>query len=39
MADVPAEWKNDSVATIEEHLRGMREHAEEFADQVERMLV
>jgi hypothetical protein len=39
MADVPSEWKNDNVARIQEHLRRMREHAEEFADQVERMLV
>jgi hypothetical protein len=39
VADVPAEWNNDSLPKIEGHLRALREHAEEFAEEVRRFLV
>jgi hypothetical protein len=38
-ADVPAEWNNDNVLKIERHLRAVREHAAEFADEIRRSLV
>ena len=38
-ADVPAEWNNGNVPRIEHHLRSVREHAAEFAEDVRRFLV
>jgi hypothetical protein len=38
-ADVPPEWNNGDVLKIESHLRAMRVHAEEFAEEVRRILV
>ncbi len=37
--DVPAEWNNDSLLKINRHLRTLREHAAEFAQEVQRILV
>lgn len=37
-ADIPQEWKNESGLRIQEHLISMRDHAEEFAEQVRRFL-
>lgn len=39
VADVPAEWNNDNLPKIERHLRTMRDHAGEFAEEVRRFLV
>jgi hypothetical protein len=39
VADVPAEWKNDNLPKIERHLRTVRDHAAEFAEEVRRILV
>jgi hypothetical protein len=39
VADVPAEWNNGTVNGIERHLRALREHASEFADEVRRFLI
>lgn len=39
MADVPAEWNNDNLPKIERHLRTVRDHAGEFAEEVRRFLV
>jgi hypothetical protein len=39
VADVPDEWNNDSLFKIERHLRSMREHAADFAEQIRRFLV
>jgi len=38
MADVPAEWNNDSLIKVERHLRTMRDHAAEFSEEVRRFL-
>lgn len=38
-ADVPVEWKNDNEARIDSHLSTIRDHAEEFAEQIRRFLV
>jgi hypothetical protein len=38
-ANVPREWNNGSLTRIEEHLRLVGEHAEEFAEEVKRRLV
>jgi hypothetical protein len=39
VADVPAEWNNDNLPKIERHLRTVRDHAGEFAEEVRRFLV
>jgi len=39
VADVPAEWNNDNLPKIERHLRAVRGHAGEFAEEVRRFLV
>jgi hypothetical protein len=39
VADVPAEWNNGNVPKIERHLRTVRDHAGEFAEEVRRFLV
>jgi len=38
-ADVPSEWNNDDVPKIGLHLGVMRDHAEEFAEEIRRFLV
>ncbi len=38
VVDVPAEWNNNGVAQIDRHLRTMRDHAGEFADEIRRFL-
>jgi hypothetical protein len=38
VADVPAEWNNDNVPKIARHLRTVRDHAVEFAEEVRRIL-
>lgn len=37
-ADVPEAWVNRDIARIEAHLRTLREHADEFIDEVRRKL-
>lgn len=37
-ADVPSEWNNDDVPKIGQHLCTMRDHAEEFAEEIRRFL-
>jgi hypothetical protein len=37
-AAVPIEWKTEHLTTILEHLRAVRDHATEFADEVRRRL-
>jgi hypothetical protein len=39
LTDVPAEWNNENVLKIERHLRAVREHRGEFAEEVRRFLV
>lgn len=39
MASVPTEWNNGSVAKIEAYLRVVREHGDEFAEEIRRVLV
>jgi len=39
VADIPVEWNNGIVAGIERHLRVMREHSSEFAEEIRRFLV
>ena len=39
VADVPAEWNNDNLPKIERHLRTVRDHPGEFAEEVRRFLV
>ena len=39
VADVPAEWNNDSLPMIERHLRAVRDRAAEFTGEVRRILV
>jgi len=39
VADIPVEWNNDNVPKIERHLRVVRDHAREFAEEVRRTLV
>jgi hypothetical protein len=39
VADVPAEWNNDNLQKIERHLRTVRDHAGEFAEEIRRFLV
>jgi len=36
---VPAEWNNMNESRIREHLLTVRDHAEEFAEQIRRFLV
>jgi hypothetical protein len=38
VAEVPAEWNNEIVPRIEEHLRTMSSHAVEFAEEIRRIL-
>ncbi len=38
-ADAPSEWNNDNEPRIRQHLASLRDHADEFADQVRRFLV
>lgn len=38
-ADVPAEWKNENGPRIVQHLSAVRDHAQEFAEQIRRFLV
>ncbi len=38
-ADVPPEWNNTNGPRIAQHLTEMRDHAEEFAEQIRRFLV
>jgi hypothetical protein len=38
-ADVPSEWNNEDVPRIGQHLNMMRNHAEEFAEELRRFLV
>jgi hypothetical protein len=38
VADIPTEWNNDSLRKIERHLRMVREHAAEFAEEIRRFL-
>jgi hypothetical protein len=39
LAEAPAEWNNEDGQKIAQHLCGVRDHAEEFAEQVRRFLV
>jgi hypothetical protein len=39
VADVPAEWNNESLIKIEQHLRTVRDRAGEFAEEIQRFLV
>lgn len=39
LAEVPAEWNNESVRRIQLHLEAVSEHAVEFAEEVRRRLV
>ena len=39
LADVPPEWNNEDGPKIGQHLGVMRDHAEEFAEEVRRFLV
>ncbi len=39
LAEVPAEWNNEDAGKIGMHLGAMRDHAEEFAEEVRRFLV
>jgi hypothetical protein len=39
VADVPPEWNNGNLPKIEQHLRTLRNHAGEFAEEVRRFLV
>lgn len=39
VADVPPEWNNGDPPKIELHLHAVRDHAEEFAEEVRRFLV
>jgi hypothetical protein len=39
LADIPAEWNNTNGPRIGEHLFAVRDHAEEFAEEVRRFLV
>jgi len=38
-AEVPTEWNNEDAQKIAQHLGTMRDHAEEFAEEVRRFLV
>lgn len=38
-ADVPPEWNNENSARIIQHLSLVRDHAEEFADEIRRFLI
>ena len=38
-ADVPSEWNNENAKKIAQHISIMRDHAEEFAEQIRRFLV
>jgi hypothetical protein len=37
-ADVPPEWNNGDESRISQHLLAVREHAEEFAEEIRRFL-
>ena len=39
VADLPSEWNNGTLAKIEAHLRTVRDHRLEFAEEVRRILV
>jgi hypothetical protein len=38
-ADIPPEWNNENGPKISEHFSSVRDHAEEFAEQIRRFLV
>jgi hypothetical protein len=38
IADVPGEWRDDSLPKIKEHLCAIRDHVAEFAEAVRRFL-
>jgi type III secretion system FlhB-like substrate exporter len=38
-SEAPPEWNNGTLLRIEAHLRLMREHAEEFAEEIRRRLI
>ncbi len=39
VTEAPVEWNNESWPIIEQHLRAVRDHAAEFAEEVRRILV
>ncbi|HWB86963.1 MAG TPA: HipA family kinase [Bryobacteraceae bacterium] len=39
VAEIPAEWNNDNLARIKQHLEAVRNRAAEFAEGVQRILV
>lgn len=39
VGDVPPQWDNDRLSRIASHLRTMREHAAQFADEIRKRLV
>lgn len=39
VADCPNQWKNGNWSRIKQHLRIMREHCEEFSEEIRRVLI
>jgi hypothetical protein len=37
--EIPAEWKNEKIQMLGDHIGAMRGHAEEFAEEVRRFLI
>jgi len=39
VTNIPTEWNNDNVTKISQHIRSIREHTSDFAEEIRRFLV